>query len=399
MAVVINTAVVSNMAVVMGVDVVSKPSDKPIGQQAEVFVAELFMAEGWKVQRNVAFGRYQADLVVQRAGKAFVVEVKASSEGRSDRVLALLSQAILQAQAGARAHGHAHPLAIVHLGAVSQSLVRRVREFADDFASGVAVGLVSEDGLRFFVGDGLESLNAAPKIVRGSHEKASSPSRHLFSDLNQWMLKVLLAPGVPVQWLSAPRDLYRNSSEFAKAANVSQMSASRFFAQLRADGYLDESARHLKLVRRADLFQRWQASGLRVSPRDIPMVFMLGGPIESHLRQLESNDACLGLFAAADALKLGHVSGVPPHVYVPKWDGLDPRVWAVFPAAAKPDFILRETKAPRSIFRGMVRVDGVPVCDAIQVWLDVSRHPSRGVEQAEVIYRKVLSPVIEGGGA
>ena len=267
-----------------------------------------------------------------------------------------------------------------------------------DFASGVAVGLVSEDGLRFFVGDGLESLNAEPQIVRGGHGKAPL-AHHLFSDLNQWMLKVLLAPEVPEQWLAAPRGVYRNASELAKAANVSQMSASRFIRQLEAEGYLDKSVRPFRLVRRADLFQRWQASGLRASPREMHMVFMLGGPIESHLRQLKSNDACLALFAAADALKLGHVSGVPPHIYGPRWDRLDPNVWPVFPAAAKPDFILREARAHQSVFRGIVRPDGVPVCDAIQVWLDVSRHPSRGVEQAELIYRKVLSPIIEGSGA
>lgn len=375
---------------------VSKSPENPAGKQAEDFVAELFRAEGWKVQRNVAHGRYKADLQIQQPGKVFVIEVKAFSEGRSDRVIPLLSHAIIQAQAVAREHGHAHPLAIVHLGSASQSLVKRVREFAHDYASGVAIGLVSEDGLRYFVGDGLESLNAEPQFVRGSHEKPSSLAQHLFSDLNQWMLKVFLAPEVPEHWLAAPRGVYRNASEFALAARVSQMSASRFVRQLKGEGYLDESAPYLKLVRRADLFRRWQASGLRVSPREIPMVFMVGGPIESHLSQLRSNDACLALFAAADALKLGHVSGVPPHVYGPRWDRHDQQEWPVFPAAAKPDFILREASAPQSIFRGMVRVNGVPVCDAIQVWLDVSSHPSRGVEQAELIYDQVLSPIIRG---
>lgn len=369
------------------------------GNQSEDLVAELFRAEGWKVQHDVAIGPYRADFLVQKQSQAFVIEVKAFSEGRPDRVIPLLSQAIVQAQAFARAHGKARPLAIVHLGAASQSLVKHIQEFARDFASGVAVGVVSENGLCYFVGDGLESLNAEPQRVRGSHEKASVLAHHLFSDLNQWMLKVLLAPEVPERWLAAPRGVYRNVSEFAQAANVSQMSASRFIRQLRADGYLDESARHFKLVRRADLFQRWHASGWRASPSEIPLVFMLGGPIESHLSQLKSNDACLGLFAAADALKLGHVSGVPPHVYGPRWDRLDQEAWPVFPAAAKPDFILREASAPQSIFRGMVRPGGVPVCDAIQVWLDVSTHPSRGMEQAEVIYRKVLSPIIEGSGA
>ena len=37
-------------------------------------------------------------------------------------------------------------------------------------------------------------------------------------------------------------------------------------------------------------------------------------------------------------------------------------------------------------------------CDVLQVWLDVAAHPSRGEEQAELIYRKVLRPVVEGSG-
>lgn len=367
-----------------------------IDKHAEAFVAELFRDQAWKVRPEVQVGQYQADLFIQKHGQAFVVEVKAFSEWRPDRVLPLLSLAMIQAQAFARAHGKARPLAVVYLNSASPSLVKNLQVFASDFASDVAIGVVSDKGFRHFIGDGLEGLNAEPEYVRRSHEKAPSLARHLFSDLNQWMLKVLLAPEIPVQFLSAPRALYRNASDFAKAANVSQMSASRFIRQLKADGYLDESARHLKLVRRAELFQRWQASGLRASPRDAPMKFMLGGPIESHLRQLERSDACLALFAAADALALGHVSGVPPHVYIPRWDGFDSKRWAVIPAEARPDFILREPRAPQSIFRGIVRPEGVPVCDVIQVWLDVSSHPSRGAEQAEVIYRKVLRSIVEG---
>ncbi len=206
----------------------------------------------------------------------------------------------------------------------------------------------------------------------------------------------MLAPEIPEQLLGAPRGVYRNASELAAAANVSLMSASRFIRQLRHEGYLDEH--RLKLVRRADLFRRWQAAVLRHSPNELAMAFVLGGPIEDHLRQLQSRDACLALFAAADALNIGHVSGVPPHVYGPNWARLGSKDWSVLPAAGKPDFILREPSAPQSIFRGMVNRNGVPVCDAIQVWLDVSAHPSRGLEQADLIYWKVLRPIVEDSG-
>ena len=99
---------------------------------------------------------------------------------------------------------------------------------------------------------------------------------HLFSDLNQWMLKVLLAPKIAPDLLHAPRGEYRNASQLAAAANVSVMSAFRFVRQLRLEGFLDESSSSLSLVRLDDLLRRWQAESLRPA-RDIPMRWMLRG--------------------------------------------------------------------------------------------------------------------------
>jgi hypothetical protein len=41
-----------------------------------------------------------------------------------------------------------------------------------------------------------------------------------------------------------------------------------------------------------------------------------------------------------------------------------------------------------------VAVDGVRVSDPLQVWLDVSPHPARGREQADLIFRQVIKPMI-----
>jgi hypothetical protein len=46
------------------------------------------------------------------------------------------------------------------------------------------------------------------------------------------MLKVLLAPLLPVDLLRAPRREYRNASEFAATAEVTVMSTFRFVRQL-----------------------------------------------------------------------------------------------------------------------------------------------------------------------
>ncbi len=115
---------------------------------------------------------------------------------------------------------------------------------------------------------------------------------------------------------------------------------------------------------------------------EIPARFLVRVPVALQMRELldrAPGERCLGLFAAADALKLGHVSGVPPLVFVRKlprsgfaasedWDML-----AAFPEGT-PDIIVRQAPWPESLFRGATNHDGLLTADAIQVWLDVSNH-------------------------
>jgi hypothetical protein len=177
----------------------------------------------------------------------------------------------------------------------------------------------------------------------------------------------------------------RNASQLARAANVSVMSAFRFAQQLQKEGYLHESLPSLALVRRQDLFARWQAPGDR-PVREVPMRFRLTGDPHAQLREVPgSGRACLALFAAADALQLGFVRGVPPCVNgervqpssLSAWKNLRP-----FDPGEPPDVVLRQAPAPQSIFRGMVRADDAAA-------------------QADLIHQRVHDPLIgkgEGGG-
>jgi hypothetical protein len=45
----------------------------------------------------------------------------------------------------------------------------------------------------------------------------------------------------------------------------------------------------------------------------------------------------------------------------------------------------------------MVRPGGMASCDVLQVWLDVAAHPSRGREQADLLRKRVLQRVFDGG--
>ncbi len=205
-------------------------------------------------------------------------------------------------------------------------------EFQKEYAPRVTVGFFDDRGFRVFRGSGLESPNSPPPEIQ--QRKPAVPqleSYSLFSDLGQWMLKVILAQHIEPRFLSAPRRKIRNASELALAAGVSQISASRLVRQLEAEGFLDRYADQLQLARVPDLLEEWQAAARRAF-REIPCRWVIPGhgrkQFESALRdysaqrshqQSAANYAdrgwprvCLGLFAAAEALGLGFVHGVPP---------------------------------------------------------------------------------------
>lgn len=365
------------------------------GERAEQLVADLFAHAGWMVQSK-ATADQGPDLQVSRGAKRYAVEVKAAPEGRGDRLVPLWSQACLQARKLAPP-GHA-PLAVVAAPRIRAATADQILAFARSFAADVAVGVIDDAGLRRFRGAELEELDSDPVEIPSAEKSIRSEPADLFSDLNQWILKVLLAPELPDKLLAAPRQQYANASELARAADVSVMTANRCVRLLRKEGFLGEGEGKFDLVRRDELFRRWVDAAQR-KIKEVPMRFLLrGDPRKELSRILEGGRGCLGLFAAADALGFGFVEGVAPHVYVRR---LGPSTLRGFrnlvPAGPgePPDLIIRQAAAPQAVFRAAVEVGGALVSDVLQVWLDVSSHPSRGAEQADLIRRHVLEHLIQ----
>lgn len=366
------------------------------GRSAESRLAALFEKAGWHVRRHPSDPG--PDLVVRRKGIEYAVEIKSAPEGRSDRLVPLFAQAVLQAAHAASPK--AVPLAVVAAPSISPRAAEQVMAFARRYAPDAAAGVIDFEGFALFRGPHIEDMNAPVRDLPVSVRQSVRDSGQFFSDLKQWMLKVMLAPELPDALLSAPRGQYRNASQLARAANVSVMSAFRFVQQLQREGYLHESAPYLNLVRREDLFGRWQAFSPR-SPREVPMRSLLPGDRQAQLRRMAgSGRACLALFAAADALGIGFVHGVPPYVYVQRIQPANLAAWKNLRPCAPgeaPDLIVRQAPVPQSVFRGVVRPEGMAACDVLQVWVDVAAHPSRGREQADMIRKRILRRVIEGG--
>lgn len=367
--------------------------------------AEAFRRARWKVHRGAAAGGVRPDLIVEGGGRCFAVVVKRCSEGRRDRLIPLLSQAILEVRSAAsESSRQSIPLAVVGAERIPPVMAEQLKQFAARHAPGVGVGIVDAQGLRAFSGYGLEVLDTRPS--RPALRAAAPPPRlpQLFSDLNQWMLKLLLGQFLAADLLSVPRGPFRSATELANAADVSLMSASRLVRQLRNEGFLDDQADSLRIVRVHELMARWVAA-TQQGVREIPVrgiiqrdpAQLLSSLAAGGLSSRRRSRRAVGLFAAADALGFGFVRGVPPHLYLERVDHnvLRELGFSSENASHRADAYVRVPAFPEAVFRAAVQRKGAPVCDVLQVWLDVSSHPARGQEQADQIRRRALGPLFE----
>jgi len=394
---------------------------------AEDRVAELFRHAGWRVSHAAV--PPGVDLVVSRRHRKFLAVVKASSESRRDRLGPLLAAALLEARAAARSSAGGSPLAVVAARRIPERLIADLRDYAAHVAGDVGVGIVDVEGAALFVGNGLEGVGEPQPLEpprrlsepRWNLSRAHAPVQP-FSDLNQWMLKVLLAERIPPDLLNCPRASIKSIPQLAKLADVSLPSAFRLVRYLREAGFALQGE-PLELVRVSKLLERWRAASIQ-SRREIGLRWLIpsGRPQQQfHQMLLKAQShappdelprwrskpplspggprACLALFSAAQALGFGHVHGVADHFYVGRHDL--PALESLGLAGARPDeradVFATIARHPRSVFRGAVEKDGVYVSDILQVWLDVSEHPARGNEQAADIWNRLLSDIAGRG--
>lgn len=371
------------------------------GKEISAKLAGALAEAGWRVApEGKVSGDERPDLVASKKGVKLAVELKVMAEGRADRLIPLWSQAWLQIQN--LAHEGRIPMAVVGADRVAPKAADAVLAFIQQVAPRASAGVMDLHGLRRFVGPFSEGLNADASPPARRLKRPQEVRANLFSDLNQWMLKVLLAPDIPERYLSAPRDRCHGASDLGSAAGVSIMSASRLIQELRKEGFLDESVPNLRLVRVRELLERWKAAVASQPVVEQPWrSVLLRRPSDAIEDWLSQADGCIALFAAAKAHGLGFVEGVPAYLYARRSYPAPAKANSGFVPAEPgeaPNFIVRKPSAPKSIFRGVVHVDGRPVCDILQVWLDIGAHPSRGREQAEFIWSRVLEPICSNEG-
>lgn len=361
----------------------------------EQVVTGIFDEAGWSVSTDQF-----ADLVVRRGGLLYAVDVKSASEGRADRLIPLVSQAALEIRNHVQHIPDAAALVMVVGRTIPQRVANQVKAFVHKYAPDVAIGLIDSHGLREFSGVGLGTLAQSPSMPAKVSRSVAPKPVHLFSDLGQWLLKVLLAADVAdSRLLNAPLTRYRNASELARGGRVSMMTAYRFVAELRSNGFLHESADLIRLVRIGELIDRWRAAVVRPAVT-VEARWLFAGDTQSQIKRVSESlgaEICVAFYAAADALGFGIARGVPAHFYVKRLpDDLARALGLVrVPQRSEGQVLFRVPSARESVFRGAVTANGIRSCDVLQTWLDVSHDAIRGHEQAEHITRRVIGPMMK----
>lgn len=352
-------------------------------------------ALGWRWREHSASGGPDGVLPIQ--GRRYAVALRTARAARGPHMEALLADCALRAQSHACRMGDAEPLPVVFAPRLSAAMLERLERYADEFLPGFHWGALDERGAWHFPGLGVSKppLRARrhPRPVGRPAPKAPSP----FSDLGQWLAKVLLADRVPPRWLTAPRERPSSLRELSALAGVSLHTAARWSSAMRSLGFLDAAedapAEPFLMHRVVEFLELW-SSALR--PRRVVeqrVRSLAGESFEEAVARLAQSDAdpTLGLHAACDRLGVGIVSGAPKHVYLQDWDADLLARCALSPVSSGGDWLLalRQPSAPESLLRGRLSVDGVWCADLVQCYVDLLHHPVRGPEQAAAIRNRL----------
>ena len=230
----------------------------PVSKDAsplERHVAAALKEAGWSLRPADP----PADFLAVKGPRRYPILVRRAQDARRSGIQALLADAILRGRASVKGGF----VAVVSAPAISPAMARSIEQYVAEVAPGQPFGYADDRGLVSFSGLGLERARAEGGKRPHSRSAAERP-RDLFSDLNQWLLKILVGRNLPPEMIAVPRQPVRSAAELAARGGASAPAAWRLYSALKNAGYLDDAGSPA-LVR--DLFARWRAAAQRPQQR------------------------------------------------------------------------------------------------------------------------------------
>ena len=332
------------------------------------------------------------DIIARNGSKHLLIEIKELAQLRIQNLIGQLAAGALQAKHYAK-KSNAVPVVIVFAPRIGRRAIQEAKSFMDRFLPEFAWGVIDKRGRIRFLAPEL-GIDINSPFPRSNSQKSQQKDHLLFSDLNRWMLKILLLSDVDDALWQGPRNAFFAPNQLRHVAGVSLDKAYRFVRMLEKNDFLRRTPGGLRLVRLRELIDLWFSEERLRPARRIPPRSIMGK--QPDLRFLvDSNSveaiSALGGFSACKALEVLHapVDSIEIHIRGPVEAFLERfKLEACDEGSAQLKLIA--SKHSESIFRGAVDRDGMRVADVFQTALDVVNHPARGLEQAEYIVELIL---------
>jgi len=280
------------------------------------------------------------------------------------------------------------------IGRLSPNLISELREYARSYARELGLFLMEEEGEGVYLDVPFLDLSIqklTKKTVSGA--RPSVYNQRAFTDLNRWLLKVLMLHDAPAgMWPEGTfREKIGSPAELARCAGVSTAKAYQFAQTFKKLKWLRWTREEFEITDRIGLFEQWYQEERQILFERIPARPLFPRSIGEVYKSMDGVSYAIGGLAGCGFHGVRHiVSGLPEvHIFDPVANVVESAELEVC-EEHEAELFLRRGPNRESIERGAVVVNGVRVVDILQAALDVSQLAVRGEEQAEHIIHGVL---------
>jgi len=227
--------------------------------------------------------------------------------------------------------------------------------------------------------------------------RQTTHNKRAFTDLNRWLLKVILLHDAPPEMWHDQAQYRRpveNPADLHRVAKVSQGKAYQFARTFRDIDFLEWNRQTFRIPDRRHLFERWMEDEkqLGVERHPVRSIFSTEATVEKIFSGAGSEvHYAVGGFEACRLHNVLHTTRKTPEIHI--FQNVN-RVLDELELESCPDhdadLYLISMPYRESIQRGTLHRDDLRVVDILQAALDAGRQTTRGREQAEFITGEVL---------